>query len=135
MRTCSTKRARQRAIDARDIFTKSVNDSGHIDRAHREFTDEQIQNVADVVRRYRGEKAAGDYEDIKGLCRVATLDDIRTNGYSLTTGRYVGVAEIEEEEYDFKESLTQLNNKLNDLNKQSQKFEKVIEENVTKLLR
>ena len=35
-------------IDARNIFRQ-------IDRAHREFTDEQIQNIATIVRLYRGE--------------------------------------------------------------------------------
>jgi len=35
-------------IDARNIFRQ-------IDRAHREFTEEQIQNMATIVRMYRGE--------------------------------------------------------------------------------
>lgn len=114
-------------IDAKNIFTK-------IDRAHHEFTDEQIQQVADIVRRYREEEGAGKYEDIKGLCKSATLDEIRANGYSLTPGRYVGVAEREEEEYDFRERLTGLNNELQGLNKQTRELERVIDENVSRLL-
>ena len=114
-------------IDAKNIFTK-------IDRAHHEFTNEQIQKIADIVRRYRAEKGAEKYKDIKGLCKVAALEEIRANGYSLTPGRYVGVAEVEEEECDFGERLLKLNNELNDLSKQAQKMEKVIDENVSKLL-
>ena len=114
-------------IDAKNIFTK-------IDRAHNEFIDEQIQQIADIVRKYRQEEGAGRYKDIRGLCKVATLGEIRANGYSLTPGRYVGVAEREEEGYDFEVRLLKLNNELNDLSKQAQKMEKVIDENVSKLL-
>jgi type I restriction enzyme M protein len=114
-------------IDAKNIFTK-------IDRAHHEFTDEQIQQIADIVRKYRQEEGAGKYEDIKGLYKVATLNEIRANGYSLTPGRYVEIAPPEEEKYDFKERLKALNNELQRLNKQEQELEKMIAENVLKLL-
>lgn len=114
-------------IDAKNIFTK-------IDRAHHEFTDEQIQKIADIVRRYRAEKSAGKYEDIKGLCKVATLDEIRANGYSLTPGRYVGITPPPEEEYDFKERLIELNSELNRLSDKANRLEKEIEGNVRKIL-
>lgn len=114
-------------IDAKNIFTK-------IDRAHNEFTDEQIQQIANIVRKYRQEKGAGKYKDIKGLCKVATLNEIIDNGYSLTPGRYVGVAEVEEEEYDFKERLTELNNESQELNEKAGEFEKQINNNVKRIL-
>lgn len=114
-------------IDAKNIFTK-------IDRAHNEFDDEQIQRIADIVRKYRNEEEAGKYKDIKGLCKVATLDEIRENGYSLTPGRYIGVAEPEEDEYDFKERLTQLNNELQNLNEKAREFEGEINNNVKQIL-
>lgn len=114
-------------IDAKNIYTK-------IDRAHHKFTDEQIQEIASIVRKYRGEKGAGKYEDIKGLCKVATLDKVRENGYSLTPGRYVGVAEPPEPEYDFKERLTELNKELKKLNKKAVEFESQLNNNVKKIL-
>jgi len=114
-------------IDAKNIFIK-------IDRAHHRFTDEQIQQIADTVRKYRQEEGAGKYKDIKGLCKVVTLDEVRANGYSLTPGRYVGVAPPPEKEYDFKERLAELNDELQRLNKQAQGLEKVVDKNVSKLL-
>ena len=63
-------------VNAQDIFTP-------IDRAHSEWTPEQIQEIADIVRRYRAEEGETKYKDIKGRCRVATLDEIRANDYSL----------------------------------------------------
>jgi len=88
-------------IDAREIYNQ-------IDRAHRDFTPEQGEFIANIVRLYRGEKpedlyggmkltkeqfAGGKYEDVAGLCKVATLDEVEEQGWSLNAGRYVGVLE------------------------------------------
>lgn len=130
-------------IDARRIFTK-------IDRAHREFTPEQIEFIANIVRLYRGEVVettngsnvqldekfpGGTYNDVLGLCKVATLDEIEGQGWSLNPGRYVGVAEGEEDEdFDFKERLEELNEELQMLSAEARELEERIEENVSKLL-
>jgi type I restriction enzyme M protein len=45
------------------------------------------------------------YRDVAGLCKIATLDEIEAQGWSLNPGRYVGVAERKEAE-DFDESRT-----------------------------
>ncbi len=92
-------------IDAREIFTQ-------VDRAHREFTAEQIEKIAGIVRSYREEEGSEPYEDVKGLCKVATLDEVREQGYSLNPGRYVGVAETVQEDFDFIERLEELNEEL-----------------------
>jgi len=115
-------------IDAREIFTQ-------IDRAHREFTAEQIEKIAGIVRSYREEEGSEFYEDIKGLCKVATLDEVREQGYSLNPGRYVGVAEAVEEDFDFVERLEELNEELEGLNLEAREIEEEISENVSKLLR
>lgn len=72
-------------IDARNIYRQ-------IDRAHRDWTDEQIEQIANIARSYRGEKGVKKYSDIKGFCKVATIEEIKRAGYSLNPGRYVGVA-------------------------------------------
>jgi type I restriction enzyme M protein len=115
-------------IDARNIFHQ-------IDRAHRDFTQEQINRIAGIVRSYRGEEGAEKYSDIKGLCRVATIKEIREQGYSLNPGRYVGVAEKEDDGVDFKERLAELNQELNSLNLEAHKLEKVIDKDVQNLLK
>jgi len=66
-------------IDAQDIFTE-------IDKAHNEWTDEQIQELAGIVRSYREEEGEVKYVDIKGRCKVATLDEVHANDYSLRIG-------------------------------------------------
>ena len=130
-------------IDARHIFTQ-------IDRAHREFTPEQIEFIANIVRLYRGEDVEtlngskalldekfpdGTYNDVLGLCKVVTLDEIEAQGWSLNPGRYVGVAEGEvDEDFDFKGRLEELNEELQMLNAEARELEERIAENVGKLL-
>nr|WP_279379350.1 N-6 DNA methylase [Methanosarcina mazei] len=69
-----------------------------------------------MVRSYREEEGSEPYEDVKGLCKVATLDEVREQGYSLNPGRYVGVAETVQEDFDFIERLEELNEELEGLN-------------------
>ena len=51
----------------------------------------------------------GKYQNVPGLCKVATIAEIKEQGYSLNPGRYVGVAEKQEEDFDFYERLEELN--------------------------
>jgi type I restriction enzyme M protein len=129
-------------IDARHIFRQ-------VDRAHREFSAEQIEFLANVVRLYRGDKAEamqgsatllkesfpkGKYVDVAGLCRVASLKEIEGQGWSLNSGRYVGVADRAPEDFDFKERLEALNEELEALNSEAAGLEARIAENVAALL-
>lgn len=189
-------------IDARNIFRQ-------IDRAHREFTEEQIQNIATIVRLYRGEtkrlkallkqyekqvaefeakvktqskevekiekaKPAddkelkrwekqldeatrklkeltnkqhyfehqitwlnerfpnGEYEDVTGLCKAATLAEIEEQEWSLNPGRYVGVV-IEEDGLTEEEFLAEIKERhriLTLLNSKSVELENLIESNL-----
>lgn len=129
-------------IDARHIFKQ-------IDRAHREFAPEQIEFLANIVRLYRGEESEsvqgseslmkehfpkGKYQDIKGLCAVANIDEIKKQGYSLNPGRYVGVTEGVEEDFDFEERIENLSEELETLNRTSHELEEKISLNIEKLL-
>ena len=69
-----------------------------------------------------------------GLCKVATLKDIEEQGWSLNPGRYVGVADRAEDDFDFKERLEEQNEELEKLNVEAHELEERIAENVAKLL-
>jgi len=129
-------------IDARHLYRQ-------IDRAHRDWTPAQIEFLANIARLYRGEVAEnlhdsaelmaehfpdGQYADVAGLCKVAILDEIEAQGWSLNPGRYVGVAAREEEDFDFKERLEELNEELEILNLEARELEERIAENVMRLL-
>jgi type I restriction enzyme M protein len=79
-----------------------------IDRTHRELTDEEIARIAGTYHAWRGEQDAGDYADVPGLCKRATLEEIRKHGHVLTPGRYVGAAEHEDDGEPFEEKMKRL---------------------------
>jgi len=143
-------------IDARHIFRQ-------VTRAVRDYTSEQLNLIANIVRLYRGqdidntylethpdtgndgnysidsffknEKGDFAYQDIAGLCKVATKAEIVEQGYSLNSGRYVGVAEGEHEhDEDFAVKLEALQEELEGLNAEAHDIEKVISKNVNSVL-
>jgi type I restriction enzyme M protein len=74
------------------------------------------------------------YADVAGLCKVVTLAEIEAQGWSLNPGRYVGVAEKRNEDFDFAEKLEELNEELEVLNSEARELEDRIATNVAKLL-
>ena len=50
----------------------------------------------------------GEYQDIPGLCRVASREEIAEKNYSLTPGAHVGVAAVEDDGVDFAERMTEI---------------------------
>ncbi|NGF55354.1 SAM-dependent DNA methyltransferase [Parapedobacter sp. SGR-10] len=85
-------------IDARNL--------GHlINRRTRELSKEDIAQIAETYHNWRNPD--GNYEDIKGFCASATKERVAELDYVLTPGRYVGLAE-EEDDFDFAERFTSL---------------------------
>ena len=108
-----------------------------------------IEFITNIVKLYRGEKLCFDfgskakikqyfpdmkYKDVKGLCKVATLEEIEKQGWSLNSGRYVGVADNAEEEYVFEDKLKELNAELEKLNNEAHELETKIALNMKELL-
>ncbi len=76
-----------------------------------------------------------EYEDVTGLCKLATLDEVKEQDYSLNPGRHVGVV-IEEDgrtEEEFVEDLLAMNQELSSLNREARKLEKIIHHNILQL--
>lgn len=138
-------------IDARKFYRQ-------VSRAVRDFTDEQLQFLGDIVRLYRGEAVMiddrpipveggwgearlmrdlfpdGVYADVPGLCKAATLAEIEAQGWSLNPGRYVGVADLAADDFDFFEKLEELNEELELLNAEARELEEIISINAAILL-
>jgi type I restriction enzyme M protein len=94
-------------IDARKL--------GHmVDRTRKEFADEDIAQIAQTYHAWRGEAGAGEYQDVPGFCKAASMEEIRTHGHVLTPGRYVGAAAAEEDDVPFVERFAALKEKLDE---------------------
>ena len=61
----------------------------------------------------------GTYQDILGLCKIATIQEIEEKNYSLTPGAYVGVAEVEDDGVDFHERMNEIHAELAQLNSEA----------------
>ena len=71
----------------------------------------------------------GEYADILGLCKVATLEEIKAKGYSLTPGAYVGVAPTEDDGVDFHERMVEIHKELLSLQEESNRLMETISKN------
>lgn len=77
----------------------------------------------------------GKFVDVPGLCKRAALEEIEAKDWSLTPGRFVGVApdEVEDEE-DFIEIIQGMKLELRDLNKESLRLTAYIDANLKELI-
>lgn len=71
----------------------------------------------------------GVYQDIPGLCKAATLEEIEQKGFSLTPGAYVGVAPAEDDGVDFHERMTEIHKELLELQAESDRLMETISKN------
>ncbi|MGA7616960.1 MAG: class I SAM-dependent DNA methyltransferase [Thermoanaerobaculia bacterium] len=113
-------------IDARKMGTL-------IDRTHRELTDEDVEKIAGTYHAWRGDSDAGDYEDIPGFCKEATLDDIRKHGHVLTPGRYVGAETAQEDDDPFEEKMQRLTATLREQQAEAVKLDEAIAKSLKEL--
>ncbi len=110
-------------IDARNM--------GHlINRRTRVFLKEDINLIADTYHNWRNPD--GDYEDVKGFCNAASIERVKELDYVLTPGRYVGLAD-EEDDFDFNERFTKLKTEFEEQLKEESELNKRILENLAKI--
>lgn len=113
-------------IDARELYEP-------VSRNLNELTEDHIQKISSVYRSYRGEKGYPEYKDVKGFCKVATIEEIRENGYFLTPGRYVGIKDVQQESEPFEEKMERLTKQLSEQLKKSREFEEKIRKTLAEL--
>lgn len=106
-------------VDAREMGTM-------VTRKLREFTEEDIAKVAKVFDDFR----AGSLEDEKGFCAAVGIEDIAKQDYILTPGRYVGIADAEEDDEPFEEKMTRLTGELGKMFEESNRLQEQIKKNL-----
>lgn len=92
------------------LFIDARNQGEMITRRNRELAETDIQRIADTYHAWRNKD--GDYEDEKGFCKAASMDEVRKHSHVLTPGRYVGTAPTEEDNVPFEEQFAILRKKL-----------------------
>lgn len=98
------------------------------DRTHREFTDADIAKITSTYHEWR--KTGGKYEDEKGFCKSAKLEEIQKHNFVLTPGRYVGITDAVDDGIPFEEKMAGLMSTLSE----QMKKEKELDEEIKKQL-
>lgn len=102
-----------------------------IDRRHRELTKDELQQIADTYHNWRNKN--GKYEDVKGFCKAASVDEVQKNSYVLTPGRYVGTDFEMEDDEEFEAKMKRLTGELSSQFSESKELEEKIKENLKKV--
>ena len=106
-------------IDARNMGTM-------VTRAVRELQQDDISRIADTFENYRN----GTLQDTQGFCAVKTLDDIAAQDFILTPGRYVGIADVEDDGEPFDEKMERLTKELASLLQESRHLDDKIRQSL-----
>jgi len=110
-------------IDARNM--------GHlINRRTRVLSNEDIQKIADTYHNWQNPE--GNYQDVKGFCKSATIEEVAKLDYVLTPGRYVGLPD-EEDDFNFNERFTNLKAEFEEQLKEEAELNERILENLAKV--
>jgi len=110
-------------IDARDMGTL-------INRRTRELSQEDIRLIADTYHNWRNNN--GEYKDVPGFCKSATIEEVAALDYVLTPGRYVGLPE-DEDNFDFEERIKTLSQELKQQMDEARRLDIKIVENLRKI--
>ena len=112
------------------LFIDARNEGVLINRRTKELRSEDIQKITQTYHEWRKKK--GKYEDVKGFCNSASIERVKELDYVLTPGRYVGLAD-DEDDFDFNERFTSLKAEFEEQLKEEAKLNKAILENLKKV--
>jgi type I restriction enzyme M protein len=123
----TTVASAQKALDEQKAAAKEAianaqrKEKKRIEAEQKVLIDE-LEDILETARQHEWltEKFGdGEYQDVLGLCKIATIQEIEEKNYSLTPGAYVGVAEVEDDGVDFHERMNEIHTELASLNKEA----------------
>ncbi|MFC1630199.1 type I restriction-modification system subunit M [Patescibacteria group bacterium] len=108
-----------------EILFIDTSEIGHMeDRTHCTFTEKDIAKISAIYQEWR--KPVGKYENVKGLCKSASLEEIKKHNFVLTPGRYVGIRDEEDDGIPFEKKMTILTKDLIGQIKEEKKLDEEI---------
>ncbi len=122
------KKDRQRKGEV--LFIDARNLGFLVNRRTREFTDADINRIADTYHHWLNSRE--EYQDIPGFCKSAGMDEVRSMDYVLTPGRYIGLPD-DEDDFNFAENFRQLQSELETQMQEEQELNERIRKNLAKI--
>ena len=118
---------RNKKQKGRTLFINANNLGTMVTRRLRELSREDILKIANTYHDYQN---GMNYEDVKGFCYSATIDEINSNDNVLTPGRYVGVEDNNEDETPFEEKMIKITSELSKQFEESHRLEEEIKKSL-----
>ena len=114
-----------------EILFINAQNLGHlINRRTKEFSAEDIATISGTYHNWRNPD--GDHQDVKGFCNSASIERVKGRDYVLTPGRYVGLAD-DEDDFDFNERFTGLKAEFDEQLMEEARLNALIAENLGKV--
>ncbi len=134
----------------KNLITKLKDESKEYDRPAQLSIRQNIQKLEELVNEFHvaadiaiyyhkeynwltSRFPEGKYVDVPGLCKVVTREVVASNDYSLTPGRYVGVAPQIDDDFDYEERMAEIKIELQGLNEESILLAQRIQEHLDEL--
>lgn len=89
------------------LFIDARNMGEMVDRSHREFSKDDIDKISNTYHSYKSFDKK-NYKDIKGFCKISTIEEIKKNEYILTPSRYVGVKDKKQDNDSYENSMKEI---------------------------
>ena len=125
------------------MLCKKLHDTEPVSYTHLDVYKRQVEaataevdELLTVLReaRWLYEKfGEGEYQDVPGLCKIASRREIEGKGYSLTPGAYVGVAAQEDDGVDFGKRMKEIHAELLNLQEESNRLMETISKNMEEM--
>lgn len=112
------------------LFIDARNLGRLINRRTKELTEKDIEQISQTYHLWKNKSQ--DYQDIKGFCKSANIQEVKDMDYTLTPGRYVGL-EDNDDEFDFKERFISLQNELIEQIHQGKILDEIILKNLAEI--
>ncbi|MBN1992946.1 MAG: SAM-dependent DNA methyltransferase [Anaerolineae bacterium] len=115
-----------------EILFIDASDLGYmLNRRNRDLADDDIQTVAGTYHEWL--KKDGNYADVKGFCKSATLDEVKKHNTVLTPGRYVGIPDEDDDGIPFEEKMAALTTELRDQMQEAEQLDAEIKAQLAKV--